>query len=209
MMTTLTTPPKPRGLVLLEWSTATASVAGGLVVAAFGWNYGLTNVTGVGAGFFPLAAGVLVALAGVLWLVQLEVARRADAADVGLAAADQTPADPTIDDVVARFESAAEAGHPVDDDDEDAEFPDRAGWIRVGIIIAAIFCAALVLPIIGYTLTMTLMLAAVLLFVSQRPWWLSLVIGVGAAVASRLVFEVWLGTALPLSSIEFIARLGL
>ncbi|MET0896396.1 MAG: tripartite tricarboxylate transporter TctB family protein [Mycobacterium sp.] len=194
-MTTLTTRPKPRGLVLLEWSAAAVSLIGGLVVALFGWTYGLTNVTGVGAGFFPCAAGALMAVAGVLWLAQLGLARRTEAHAVA----------DTFEGAAERFEADDE----LDEDAEEAEFPDRAGWIRVGIIVAAIFCAALVLPVIGYTLTMTLMLATVLFFVSKRPWWLALIIGVGAAVASRLVFEGWLGTELPASSIEIIAGLGL
>lgn len=84
--------------------------------------------------------------------------------------------------------------------------PDGCGS---GIIVGAVLVAALALAVIGYTLTMTAMLAVVLFFVSRRPWWLALVLGVAAAVASRLVFEGWLGTALPISTIEFIARLGM
>ena len=205
-MTTLTTQPKPRGLILLEWSVATVSLLGGLVIGSFGWMYGLTNETGVGAGFFPLVAGVLIAAAGVLWLVQLAFAHRAGAAeDDVLVPAAPNPADLTLEEVAERFDADDE----IAEDGEEAEFPDRAGWIRVGIIAAAILCAALALPVLGYTLTMTLMLATVLFFVSNRPWWLSLIIGIGAAVASRLVFEGWLGTELPSSAIEFIARLGL
>ena len=81
-------------------------------------------------------------------------------------------------------------------------------WCGSGSSLAAVLGAAIVLPILGYTLSMTLMLAVVLFFVSKRPWWLALVVGVGAALASRLVFEVWLGTALPVSSIGFLARAG-
>jgi len=195
-MTSLTERQTPRGAVALEWSMAVVAVVGGLVVAFFGWSYGLTNVTGVGAGFFPLVAGVLVTASGALWMIQLSLARRADAF---------VATEPTFARVAERFE----ADDDIDEDAEEAEFPDRAGWVRVGIIATAILLAALVLPVIGYTLTMTLMLATVLFFVSKRPWWLALIIGVGAAVASRLVFEGWLGTELPSSAIEFIARLGL
>ncbi|CAN5438614.1 hypothetical protein BH10ACT9_BH10ACT9_47020 [soil metagenome] len=188
-MTSLTKPPAPRGAVVLEWSMAAAALVGGLGVAFAGWTYGLTNVTGVGAGFFPLVAGILIALSGALWTVQLFLARKADAL---------VSAEPVLD-----------AGHEIDEEAEESEFPDRAGCVRVGIIAAAILIAALALPFVGYTLTMTLMLATVLFFVSKRPWWLSLVIGIGAAVVSRLVFEDWLGTELPSSTIELIARLGL
>lgn len=196
-MESIATHTTPRGAVLLEWSVAATSLVGGAVIALFGWHYGLTNVTGVGAGFFPLVAGVLIAVAGAMWLIQLTLARRTRVADV--------PAPATFDDIAERFEADDE----IDEDAEEAEFPDRAGWLRVGVIAAAVLGAALLLPILGYTLTMTLMLAVVLLFVSRRPWWLALLVGIGAAVASRLVFEGWLDTALPFSSIGFLARLGL
>jgi hypothetical protein len=187
-MPVLTKPPVPAGLTRLEWSTAAAALAGGLAIAVVGASYGLTNVTGVGAGFFPTVAGILVAVSGLLWLVQLAVARRAPV----------SPSD-DLDDLVDL----------ADEDSEEAEFPDRAGWARVGIIVAAVLAAAILLPVIGYTITMTAMLAVVLFFVSKRPWWLAVAVGVGAAVASRLVFESWLGTELPASSIDFIATLGL
>lgn len=177
--------PDRTGLTRLEWSTAAVALVGGVAIALVGASYGLTNVTGVGAGFFPTVAGVLVAASGLLWLVQLEVARRVHVA----------PSDDLVE--------------IVDEDSEEAEFPDRAGWARVGIIVASVLGAALLLPVTGYTVTMTAMLAVVLFFVSKRPWWLALLVGVGAAVVSRLVFESWLGTELPASSIDFIATLGL
>ena len=191
----MTAPTKqtPAGLARLEWSAAAAALVGGIAIALVGLSYGLTNVTGVGAGFFPTVAGILVAVSGGLWLGQLALARR------------------SFDGVVQRFEADHELDvHELEDEDgDDAEFPDRAGWLRVGIIVASVLVAALVLPVIGYTLTMTAMLAVVLFFVSKRPWWLALVVGVGAAVASRLVFEGWLGTELPASSIDVLAALGL
>jgi hypothetical protein len=56
---------------------------------------------------------------------------------------------------------------------------------------------------------MTLQLGTILYFVSKRKLWISVAVAIGAALASRLVFEVWLGTALPTASIEFLAGLGL
>ena len=203
-VTSLAKQPGPRGLAAMEWSVAAGSLLLGVVIALVGASYGLTNVTGVGAGFFPTVAGIVVAVAGALWLLQLAMARRAHAS-LSIDSREHAlpiPADATIEDVVHHFETDDEV-------DDDAEFPDRAGVVRVGIIAASVLGAAIVLPILGYTLTMTLMLAVVLFFVSKRPWWLALVVGVGAALASRLVFEVWLGTALPVSSIGFLADLGL
>ena len=56
---------------------------------------------------------------------------------------------------------------------------------------------------------MTLMLGTILFFVSKRKLWMAALVAVGSALASRLVFEVWLGTALPTASIDFLAGLGL
>jgi hypothetical protein len=187
--------------IILEWSTAGVAAAGGVLIALVGASYGLTNVTGVGAGFFPTIAGILVAISGVMWLVQLAATRRTNTADDAAAA----PASDTLDDPTAAFD----ADDQVDEDgEEDVVFPDRQGWIRVGIIVASIFAAALLLPVLGYTISMTLMLAVVLFFVSKRKWWLSLAVGLAAALLSRLVFEVWLGTVLPTSSIDFLAMIG-
>ena len=58
-VTSLTKQPGPRGLAMLEWSVAAGSLLLGSVVVLAGVNYGLTNVTGVGAGFFPVVAGIL------------------------------------------------------------------------------------------------------------------------------------------------------
>ena len=191
--------------VALEWTVASAALAGGLTVAGVGAGYGLTNTSGVGAGFFPTVAGTLMALAGVLWILQLLAARRtAEAAPV---------AGDVLESVPPHHESSSALVSLLDDDNSDepdvADFPDRQGWTRVGIITGSILLAALLLPFLGYTLVMTLMLGTILYFVSKRKLWMAVVVAIGAALASRLVFEVWLGTALPTASIDFLAGLGL
>lgn len=191
--------------VALEWTVASAALAGGLAVAGVGAGYGLTNTSGVGAGFFPTVAGTLMALAGVLWILQLLAARRT--AEPAPAAGD------VLESVPPHHESASALVSLLDDDNSDepdvADFPDRQGWARVGIITGSILLAALLLPFLGYTVVMTLQLGTILYFVSKRKLWISVTVGIGAALASRLVFEVWLGTALPTASIEFLAGLGL
>ncbi len=81
------------------------------------------------------------------------------------------------------------------------------GWASSA---GSILLAALLLPLLGYTVVMTLQLGTILYFVSKRKLWIAVLVAVGAALASRLVFEVWLGTALPTASlIDFLAGLGL
>ncbi|KQR81122.1 hypothetical protein ASF98_17255 [Arthrobacter sp. Leaf337] len=191
--------------VALEWTVASAALAGGLAVAGVGAGYGLTNTSGVGAGFFPTVAGTLMALAGVLWILQLLAARRT---------AEPVPvAGDVRESVPPHHESESALVSLLDDDNSDepdvADFPDHQGWARVGIIVGSILLAALLLPFLGYTVVMTLQLGTILYFVSKRKLWISVAVAIGAALASRLVFEVWLGTALPTASIEFLAGLGL
>ncbi|KUM36362.1 tripartite tricarboxylate transporter TctB family protein [Arthrobacter sp. EpRS71] len=190
--------------VALEWAVAAAATAGGTSMAIVGAGYGLTNTSGVGAGFFPTAAGMLMALAGVLWALQLAASHRTSAA--------APVTGDTVESLPPHHESESALVALLDDDNSEepeADFPDRQGWARVGIIAAAILLAALLLPLLGYTLVMTLMLGTILFFVSKRKLWISALVAVGSALASRLVFEVWLGTALPTASIDFLAGLGL
>jgi len=198
-MTTMST---FNGPATLEWSMAYLALAGGAVISLVGASYGLTNVTGVGAGFFPCVAGALVALAGLMWVTQLAVARRTAGATPAVVVDAAAPAS------LASVHTEFDADDEIDEDGDETDFPDRAGWIRVGIIVASVLVAALLLNLLGYTIAMTLMLATVLFFVSKRPWWLALLVALGSALASRLVFEVWLGTALPTSSIDLLALLG-
>lgn len=184
--------------VALEWTVASLAAAGGALVAAVGATYGLTNDTGVGAGFFPTVAGALMVLAGLMWLAQLAIAGRAR----------PIPATPE-----GGMSAESALVSLLEDDGEDeadgSDFPDRTGWVRVGTIIGSILAAALLLPVLGYTLVMILQLGIVLYFVSKRPLWLSAVVAAGAALGSRLIFEVWLGTSLPTSSIDLLAGWGL
>lgn len=195
--------------VALEWTVAAAALAGGLAIAVVGAGYGLSNDSGVGAGFFPTVAGTLMAVAGVLWILQLLAARRST--DLVPPA---VPADGGFtESLPPHHESESALVSLLDDDNSDepdvAEFPDRQGWARVGIIAGSILLAALFLPLLGYTVVMTLQLGTILYFVSKRKLWISVLVAVGAALASRLVFEVWLGTALPTASLDFLAGLGL
>lgn len=195
-MQTLTAP------VALEWTVAAAALTGGLAVAVVGVGYGLTNSSGVGAGFFPTVAGTLMAVAGILWLLQLFTAGRSEASAAG----------DTMEAVPPHHESESALVSLLDDDNSDepdVDFPDRQGWARVGIIAGSILLAALLLPLLGYTVVMTLQLGTILYFVSRRKLWISVLVAVGAALASRLVFEVWLGTALPTASLDLLAGLGL
>ncbi|MBD8477017.1 tripartite tricarboxylate transporter TctB family protein [Microbacterium sp. CFBP 8794] len=192
----------------LEWSVVAIGAVAGIAVMVSGFGYGLTNVTGVGAGFFPVVAGATIALGAVLWALQLlgaATARRREASR-----ADTRPpfeanrVDPPTDTAIGVL-----VVDGIDEEDDDIALPDRRGVLRVAIVAGALVLSAILLPALGYLLTMTLLLFSVMTLVSARRWWVALLIAVGVAVISRFVFADLLGTALPHSSITVLRMIGL
>ncbi|KQT75272.1 hypothetical protein ASG45_01835 [Microbacterium sp. Leaf436] len=180
----------------------------GIAVMVSGFGYGLTNVTGVGAGFFPVVAGATIALGAVLWALQLlgaAAARRREASR-----SDTRPpfegnrVDPPTDTAIGVL-----VVDGIDEEDDDIALPDRRGVLRVAIVAGALVLSAILLPVLGYLITMTLLLFSVMTLVSARRWWVALLIAVGVAVISRFVFADLLGTALPHSSITVLRMIGL
>lgn len=182
----------------LEWIPSLGAVAGGIALVASGLGYGLEHAPGVGAGFMPFVAGVILVLTGGLWTTRLTLARQGRTSRTAAEAHPLT--DTALELVIA---------DGVDEEDDDVQLPDRRGWIRVGIIVAALTAAALLLPSLGYTASVTLLLFVVLRFVSERSTWLAALIAIGGALATRLVFQVWLGTSLPSSNLAPLEWLGL
>jgi hypothetical protein len=175
----------------LELALAGSATLGGIAVAGVGTTYGITHSTGVGAGFMPLIAGILLLVSGLVWIAQLVVASRQP----------QHPADPTnLVDLIAE---------DVGDESDEHAFPQAAGWKRVGILVGAITVAALLLPILGYSLAMVGLLCVILIVLARRRAWLAVLVAIAVSLASRLVFEVWLGTSLPHSIIPPFSWLGI
>lgn len=192
----------------LEWSVVAIGAVAGIAVMVSGFGYGLTNVTGVGAGFFPVVAGATIALGAVLWALQLLGAAAAQRREAGRSAA-RTPfegnrVDPPTDTAIGVL-----VVDGIDEEDDDIALPDRRGVLRVAIVAGALVLSAILLPVLGYLLTMTLLLFSVMTLVSARRWWVALLIAVGVAVISRFVFADLLGTALPHSSITVLRMIGL
>ncbi|PZU37567.1 MAG: hypothetical protein DI573_11335 [Microbacterium sp.] len=192
----------------LEWSVVTLGMLGGGAIAIAGLGYGLTNTTGVGAGFFPLVAGGAVALGSLMWALQILGERRrrhagADSPGRGEPSDSFDRVDPPTDTAIGVL-----VVDGIDEEDDDNDLPDKTGVRRVAIVVLALLLAAVVLPWLGYLATMTLMLFAVMTLVSERRWWIALIVGLGAAIASRFVFETLLGTALPHAGFELLRMVG-
>ncbi|MDV8025226.1 tripartite tricarboxylate transporter TctB family protein [Rhodococcus sp. IEGM 1330] len=181
----------------IEWIVLGATLVVGLATVTMATGYGIAADPGVGAGFLPLVGGLGMILGGAMWAIQLVRAPRTTAIEPEL------QLEPATSAAVAFLSSDNE------EDADETELPDRAGWIRIGVVVAAIAGAALVLPTLGYTLSMALMLAVVLTFVGKRTPLVAIGVAVATTLATRLVFDVWLGTALPASSISFLADWGL
>ena len=190
-MTSTTTP--VTGERRLEWGLATAATLGGVAVALVGSTYGLDNETGVGAGFMPVVAGTFTALGGLFWGLGLMRHGRVETAE----AHEHSPLVELL------------AAEDAEDESEEGGFPDRAGWLRALSLIGVIAVAALLLPLLGYTITMLALLTAILHLLSRRRLWIALSVSLAVTLASRLVFETWLGTALPHSGLFPLTVLGI
>lgn len=197
----------------LEVGVAAASLAGGIALIASGIGYGLFHSPGVGAGFMPTVAGVIIAGTATSWLLRMLRMLRGSRSGTAPAVAPTTAAvdghgahdaNPMTDSAIGIL-----IADGIDEEDDDIPMPDARGWLRVAIIVGAMVVGALVLPMLGYTLTVALLLFVVLKFVSERRWWLAAIIAIGAALLSRLVFQVWLGTYLPSSSILWLHMIGI
>ena len=181
--------------ILERTLVGSAAVAAAVALVA-GNGYGLTAPTGVGSGVVPAVAGVLLLLGALAWTVELVVA--------GRAAADQ----PALATVVAHQVTDSEL---LDDEleEEPDPMPGRRDVGRVVTVLVAIAATAALLPVLGFSVSMVALLLVLLIGVSRRRPVAAVVVAVVATAAARLVFETWLGTALPTSSLPLLSTWGL
>lgn len=205
--------PKTNARAYLEWTVVAIGAIGGAAIVLAGIGYGLTHTTGVGAGFFPVVAGGAICLGALMWAFQLvgDARRRRD--DVVWTARDADRPDHSVhlDGVDPPTDTAIGVlvVDGIDEEDDDISLPDRKGVMRIALVVLALVLAGVLLPWLGYLVTMTLMLFAVMTFVSERRWWIALLVGLVAAIASRFVFETLLGTVLPHAGLDFLRVIGL
>ena len=181
----------------LEWALAAAATLGGVAVTGVAATYGITHSTGVGAGFMPTIAGVLLISAGLVWVVQLVHSGRVASRPVAPAG--------TVSNALVELISEDDIG----DESDEHSFPDAQGWRRVGLLAGSILVAALLLPYLGFTLTMVGLLSLILIALAKRRVWIALLVALAVSLGARLVFEVWLGTGLPHSVIPPFSWLGI
>ena len=84
------------------------------------------------------------------------------------------------------------------------DWPTRRGWARVGLMLAALAAAFLLLNKLGFLVTMTLFIAVVIYGLGTRSWLMLAAVPVGTSVALYLVFAVWLRVPLPKGVLGFL-----
>lgn len=100
--------------------------------------------------------------------------------------------------------AAAEEG-----DDSDSDLPDRHGLISIGATMIACVAYLLLLPMLGYQISMSLLIFALVKVVANRRWWSSAVMGLVFGIGTFSLFVQVLNVALPISGISFLRGLGL
>lgn len=86
---------------------------------------------------------------------------------------------------------------------------DRPGRIKIILTIAVIVAFGLLVDLLGYQLTMLLIMATLLTFIARTRWWLTVILSAVMAFGTFALFDLALGVLLPVSGIPFLAQLGL
>lgn len=88
-------------------------------------------------------------------------------------------------------------------DDEPIVWPNISGWRQVGVLLAALAAALLLLEPLGFLITTTGFMAIVVFSLGVRHWGTLVLAPVAAAGILYLVFAVWLNVPLPTGLLDF------
>ncbi|OLM13502.1 Tricarboxylate transport protein TctB [Pseudonocardia sp. Ae717_Ps2] len=172
--------PGPRwGRLLFPGALIALSVV--VVVASLG--LGLWAPLGPGPGFFPLLLGGLLGVLSVLWALEEVRAGRTRPVATSMPDDEVDGLDPELDEQPLRMR-------------------------QVATIVGSLVVLAILMPLIGYQLSMLLFLVFHLRFVGHRRWLLTAAI---AAIGSFGVFSLFtrvLSVNLPAASLDFLRVLG-
>jgi len=94
-------------------------------------------------------------------------------------------------------------------DEKNRFFPDPAATMRVGIVIAAVFCTALFMDLIGYQITMFIFLFSLIKFLGKQKLLATAIVSLAGSVGIFHLFGKVLSLLLPTSTLPFLAVLGL
>lgn len=92
---------------------------------------------------------------------------------------------------------------------EGAFLPERDGLVRFLSVLGAMIAATLLMDVLGFQLSMLLLLLFLLLIPGRQPLWLTLIIALLGSVGIYHLFGSYLDVQLPRASLSWLARLGL
>lgn len=78
------------------------------------------------------------------------------------------------------------------------EWPERAGWGQIAVMLGGLAIALYVLEPLGFLLTASIFIACLMFSLGVRSWPRLIAMPIAAAVVLHLVFVVWLGVPLPM-----------
>ena len=84
------------------------------------------------------------------------------------------------------------------------KWPPSAGWVRVALMLAALFGCFLLLDLLGFLVVTTLFMAVMIFCLGERSWKMLATVPPLCAIALYAVFAVWLRVPLPKGIITFI-----
>lgn len=158
----------------------------GLAICIASYRLSLGSLNDPGPGMFPFIAGsVLCVLSMVEWWNTTRAYRRAAHSLTQRVGGGTTGA----------RANSAEAVEPL--------FANRVGAFKAAAIIVALLIYALAMEHLGFILSTTLFIAFLLWLVERQRWYVIVFGSVLSAMATYLVFKVWLETALPIGLLGF------
>ena len=83
-------------------------------------------------------------------------------------------------------------------------WPEAAGWRRVGLMFGGLAASLLLLEILGFMVTTTLFMAAVVFGLGVRSWRILASVPLVSAIGLYVIFAVWLRVPLPKGILAFI-----
>jgi putative tricarboxylic transport membrane protein len=89
-------------------------------------------------------------------------------------------------------------------DAEGVTWPQAAGWWRVALMLGAMAVSLVVLEKLGFMVTTTLFMVAVVFGLGVRSWWVLATVPLVSAVALYVIFAVWLRVPLPKGILTFL-----
>lgn len=146
---------------------------------------GLWVKLGPGPGFFPLVLGSLLGFLSLLWIVQ---------------ELNTKPGTPPADSQ-APLMAPDSVAVP-----QEQEVP--LGWRSAAAIVGSLVVLAILMPLIGYQLSMLLFLIFHLKVLGRRRWLLTSLVSVVGSIGVFVLFTRVLTVNLPAASIEILQNLG-